>query len=455
MIFLLPLIVISGLLLSSLAESRRQEVATPSSWRRVSLAVLAAHLLINRIRVDVRQSDAIFDSGLSTQNRSQAVVTVLLVLWAFVLVTSGRVRAADVVGGQRLWVSLLFTVFLFSAAWSVTPDLTAYRSIELLGIWLLTLHVCRGIDCIRLLGRYIEVAILAIFIDAWLNQTSLNILRPAGLRENTGGLLAGCYIILIVCLPSSRVIASRMSKTVALIAAIYCLIVFNSLAAVLSLAIGFLTFAIARIDNRSIRRLVGIATLSVAGLLVVLPVSLVNSTGGLAADIFNRDVESVLSGTGRLQLWSIALEESRAHPLGLGLTADRSLRQRAAYSVLNWPAASAHNGYVSALIGLGGLGLVLVLAIAFGTFRHSMGFPRRERHALHAFLAVYWSNNMSISLFGAWSSAPTILPLIVLAGWCSVVKRGESPDAGAGRLSEVGDLQDDSGSAVPRQRRNH
>ena len=397
------------------APTTYESLSQPSSWRRITFLLLVGHLLINRIRLGTRAGTAIFESGLSSQNRLQVLSTALLGMWAFVLVTSSRVRSQNLIRGQRLWVSALFALFLFSTVWSVTPNLTAYRSVELLSIWILVVHLCKGSDPIRFVASYIQLSILAIFADGLLERASPHLFVPAGLRENTGGLLSACYFILVVCVPRSRVGSSFRGQIFQALLALYCLLIFNSLAAVLSTLVGLAVFAVGGIHRQSLRRLVGVGIAGALGVLLFLPIRIVSSTSEVAARIFNRDVDSVLSGTGRLQLWRIAINESIVHPLGLGLTADRSLRERSAYRVLDWPAASAHNGYVSALIGLGLLGLVLVLTIAFGTFEHVAAYPRAERRALSALLAVYWSNNVSISLFGAWFSPPTIIPLIVLA----------------------------------------
>src|SRR5262249_2337137 len=112
---------------------------------RVFAVAIAALVNIPSLFLVQRDSpDEFLNKGLSISNVLAIIGTLLMIAaCAYLLVVVRRLKY-DIFAGASFWVILLFVIYLVSAVWSIYPDGSAFRAIELLAFYIVAIFIFTG-----------------------------------------------------------------------------------------------------------------------------------------------------------------------------------------------------------------------------------------------------------------------------------------------------------------------
>jgi hypothetical protein len=344
-------------------------------------------------------------SGLSFQNKLQAGMTILLAARGAWLLMKRRVPLTSLVQGPGFWVALLILTFAVSVSWSIWPEFTVYRTVELAAMWVAGAHVFSGpgwfAACRAFLALVIVLTMLGSILLLALGAVPFTGNLVGVLSSNPGACIA-CALFLFSLHRSRQRGGRRDLAGIAL--SIVAVVLFGSLAATAALALALLLIVVLDAP-RYLRPL--LAT-GLVGMILLNFYYLFLGLGDAdwlletVARAFGKQPQHIFSMSGRLPLWNVVWEVTKDHPFGLGFAAaERTfvvLLTR--LSEVGWSAKNAHSGYVSAWLGAGWPGLLLVAWLLASLWRRVARVEARLRPLLAALLLLVAINNFTVAGIG-------------------------------------------------------
>lgn len=385
--------------------------ASCRSW--ISPGLLCAYATISTISFSRRHSlYELFTVGLSTQNKLEIVVVSLAGVWAAWLVVSNRITMGDVSAGGRLWITLIAALYLATTIWAVMPAYSLYRAAGFGIGWVLILDIYKTRRDLLWPTLLLTVALTASLVDQLVfSGDEHSPFRLGGIRANTSSVLAAALILLLLRPDSVR------KPLVRLVLLLYAVALYSAFLSLTVAIISILLLVVAIILKlQTIEAKVALGSLVVAAVLSLgFSFNSLDSTiADEALQRLGRDPQAAATLTGRLPLWTTVIEDLQSHPLGLGLDADRSFALRYGLD-LRFTAAHSHNGYLSAAVAAGILGLA-GLILATGAFLKRLLADRTAQRSLWILLSSLLAlANLTTTTFGGMLSIGSLLCLSIYA----------------------------------------
>ena len=397
--------------------------AAPSiADRRVSQILLLIYLLSRSLNLQIRTDlNALVAQGLTAQNRIQVVVVLCASAWAAYLLFRSRVAVKSLLGGPGFWISSSIVVFALTVVWSVWPDLTLYRAMEMAAIWIICVHVFAHRDWFSQ-AHFFFWSVLGMHLINGLVSLSMRGPSHDGIvgviRSNGGSALAAALVVWSLHCAKQK----GWSQTWWMLPiATGSLVVFGSLTSSFALLGGLAIYWFYTIP-KSTKPVLGFGFATVALVLVSLAYFNTGDLSGAATSgiqfvstIFDKSPEALRSATGRVQLWTAMWEASKDNPLGFGFAAAERVFS-ADRTLVGWAPGpgGAHNGYLSGLFGSGWLGASFVLLVFISMW---LRIRQTDNHLVPltmALLFIMAFNNLSLPMFGG-AIAPVTIIILVLA----------------------------------------
>jgi len=422
-IFALFVLSIVGLLLVIWSTYFSACWAAPSIVdRKASQIVLLIYLLSHTLNLQIRTDlNALVTQGLTAQNKIQVAIVLCASAWAIYLLFRGRVAVRTLFAGPGFWISSSIVVFALTVIWSVWPNLSLYRALELAAIWIICVHVFAHRDWFSQ-AHFFLWSILGMQLINGLVSLSRHGLSHDGIvgvmRSNGGSALAATLMVWSFHCAKEN----GWSQTWWMLPiATGSLIIFGSLTSSFALLGGLAIYWFYTMPKSTKPVLVfGFATVA----LVLLSLAYFNTgdlsvaaTSGIqsVSTLFDKSPEALRSATGRVQLWTAMWEASKENPLGYGFAAAERVFS-ADRSLVGWAPGpgGAHNGYLSGLFGSGWLGASFVLLVFISMW---LRIRQTDNHLIPltmALLFIMAFNNLSLPMFGG-AIAPVTIIILVLA----------------------------------------
>ncbi len=373
------------------------------SMRRVSWAFIAVYFTWKAFFYVPRESVLdLVTSGLSASNRIEAAFTVLAASWAGWLVLSRRVPFARLLYGAGFWATLLIALYMLSTLWSVWPELTAYKALELCAFWVIVAHAFA-------VGPWRDnqewLALWAVIGDLLPHIIGGDIDLSGGpvgaFYDNGGATMAGAlFLVGLHRLLSRQDLRARVLVVFALVA----MLLFHSFATYLSVVAALpalLVLVLVPQATRAAMTLMIFGTLTAGGLMSWLAVNAEPDLLFQVGNMAGKDAAQMGSMTGRLPLWEVLWEISRNHALGTGfLAVERMIPEIVSVDMVGWIAAHSHNGFLSAWLAGGYLGLGVILSFTVALCLQAVRMGASGRALAVPFLLFVLINNMSYPAFG-------------------------------------------------------
>lgn len=386
-----------GMSLADYTASRPAPSAKHVSWAIV-IYLLFWKALFYESRPDVL---ALMEEGMSTSNIHQAIFVAAAAAWSAFLVATGRVRIGALIAGPSFWVTSLILVFLASTVWSVWPEYTLFRVLEIASFWFISLHLFAVEDWVRQLGWFLLLATLAEWLYGLLEyqRFSEGVILGA-IYTNSGSLSAGAFFIVAV---QQSITTENMSKWGWSAFACLSIVIFGSLttaaASVIALAMLLVLWMMRRADPVAVALAAVLMTLGMAAFGGFI---LTADTAGIS-ELFGKDTEQIGTMTGRLPLWSAIWEISKNDPFGSGFGADRFVAAliggRSWTDIRAW-AGHSHNGFISAWLGAGFPGFLLSICMVLSILSATARMVITDRVLVVPLMILMITNNMSFPAFG-------------------------------------------------------
>lgn len=383
---------------------------------RVSWALFCSYFAA-QIMIGQRDSGALISDGLSSQNFIQIGVVGLVAVWATWLLASQRVRPRALLEGGSFWVCCQVVLFLLSVLWSVWPPLTLYRAVELGACWVLVTHLFSdGEVWDRVAFRMLAVAAMPSLIIPRLLDLSHGFTLGLGGKSSVGSFVAAALVVITVgqalyankrptfwqwgFVVVSAAFSSSLGSAVAMLPALFITASWRLPKVVRSWALCSIILVV----------------VSVVVLVTALSSNALYRLADETARAVGRDARTVYNLTGRLPLWTAILNYTADEPFGLGYVAgERTFAtQFANRSEVGWRAINAHNGYISAWVAAGWLGIALAgLLLGSGVFQ-ATGAQAALRPGASGLAVLAMVNNLVIPVT-SYAFGPGWLLLIALA----------------------------------------
>lgn len=382
---------------------RLARVWTPvgPSGRAVSLLLALLPSLVTALLFQDRAASELYTAGFSSQNIAQLLTTALVVGWAFWLLYSRRVPLSVLVSGPMFWVAALAGVYLTSTLWSIWKPYTLYRTVELAAFFVIAAHLFSHRQWYVWLHRFLLWSVVVTLASALLTNGLDGLMAGrvfAGLRSNTGGLVAAAFVLQII---HSRMFTDRRPPLWKFALGFAAFVLFGSLASVaagLASLMILLTFKTGR-RYRWLMGAAGTIGVLIAGYSVIFhPVAFTETYVEPIATASGKTPEMILTLTGRLPLWTAIYEQTRDKPVGQGFAAAERLFVvvLSDRSEIGWEARSAHSGYVSAWMGAGWLGFLSVIAIFLSVWQRSRHVAPSVMPLLLSLIILLAINNFTV-----------------------------------------------------------
>jgi exopolysaccharide production protein ExoQ len=369
--------------------------------------------------------------------------SLVLVIWALVYVVAGAALLDGVVR-QRLTVRVPVAVSAFlllasvSVLWSAAPDVTARRSLALVGTVTIGLLLAQRLapidilDAVRWAVALVAVFSLLLFVigDPRAIDPVHDSLRGVLATKNTLGRVMGLGILAT----ATTVFLDRSRGRRAVLFGIPMLIALamtdSAGGTVIAVLVLVLVAVAALWRATSGRVFLGSAVaLALGAVAFALPATTAEDAVGL----LGRD----LTITGRTEIWSMALDAVMQRPvLGYGYGAfwheDGPIEAARIWALLYWPVPNAHNGVLDMALGLGSVGAVIALVLVIGLLVRGVADVRAGRRQSAVFrisigLLVVASNLVESSLL----QENAYLTLLLIAGLSLREPAGADPAASA------------------------
>ncbi|WP_448187858.1 O-antigen ligase family protein [Azospirillum sp. sgz301742] len=379
-----------------------------TSGRVVSWAVVIVYFTWKTFFYEPREDVLeLVNSGMSDSNRIEVAITAVSGLWAAWLVFSQRMPFMRLVQGAGFWIVALVALYSLSTLWSVWRDLTLYKSLELGIYWVITAHLfATGAwrDTLERLALWAVIGgLLPPIVQGTGPETGV-VARGAvvgAFYSNGSALMAGALLLIAL----HRLLTRRDLTAKALtVFALVSLLLFHSFTTYLSVVLALPALFVLVLMPRAtpmatavmICGIVG-AGVSIAYLAAHAEPHLVAAIGGAAG----KDADQIGSMTGRLPLWEALWEVSKDKPFGTGFLAmERMIPEIISQRAVGWSAAHSHNGFLSAWLAAGFLGIGVLVFFTVALFFQIVGQDADARALAIPFVLFVLVNNMSFPAFG-------------------------------------------------------
>jgi hypothetical protein len=377
-------------------------------------AALIVLIITRSIPFEVRSYDELARVGLSLKNYIEIAGTVVVGLWTARYLWGNRISVQRLYYGHWRWFLSLCAVYLLSATWSLMPTMTIYRVADLLVASILVLTIFRSsatpsrgflfLAYVCMLQCLVSQAALAYMSGDWPSYV------VGFLRSNPGGGIATATLVFAIFAEPGQI----RWRSFHIVSAVTASILFGSLAS-------FLAFLVAVIYGLVAGRfrLLGFAmialALSIVALGAIADVS-VSTPERYLSTLYGKSMDQVQTATGRVGLWHEAFRFLADRPMGAGYVAGERLMTSMGNvdNSESWGAINSHDGYLSAWMAAGPLGLGLLIAFLFSLYR-TLGFCRGGTAVWRAVLVSIMMNNLSVPSVGGQVDVFTIVALAVAA----------------------------------------
>jgi O-antigen ligase len=343
------------------------------------------------------------NSGMSDSNRIEVALTAAAGLWAAWLVISRRVPFLRLLQGASFWITLLVLLYALTSLWSVWPELTLYKSVELGVYWIIAAHLFATGEWRDNLERLAFCTVVAAWLLHIAGDEGVDLSRGlvGAFYDNESALMAGClFLVGLHRLLTRRDLTARAVTAFAVLS----LLLFHSFTTYLAVALALPALLVLVLMPRATRMatVLLIAGIAAAGLSVAWLASNALPHLTLAiAEAVGKDTVQVGTMTGRLPLWEALWEVSRNHPFGTGfLAVERTISDIVGHDAVGWTAGHSHNGFLSAWLAGGYPGIALLTFLTVALCLQLVGLGARGRALAIPFILFLLINNTSYPAFG-------------------------------------------------------
>lgn len=411
----LLLVLVSAVILYPvwLATAARRTPRASTRGSRVSLLMLLAIVASQATVLDPRSNADLLTEGLSPRNMIQIALAGVMAAWATILCLNRIVPFGSLFAGGYFWCSILIIVNGASAAWSVWPQLTLFRATELAAGYVVAVHLFSSPEWLSnlrvVLTSSLCIYIVQPFIVAVIGGGGAGSIHAVDFHSNSGAFCGALLLLLLLSELRMRQ-ASRWWTWLLLTFSLGSVVLMGSLGSWVAALIG--VFCLLSGSTRFWGLISSTAVIVVMSLGAqawnigdnVIAQALIKDM----SDVSGRDTQVVENFTGRLPLWNDILTATADEPFGTGFVAgERTFSANREQEQGNWGAMSAHNGYLSAWVGTGWLGVVLVSFIYFAAFRRARDLRSSERGLLLTCIVVVDAiNNLTFPGIGSALGIP-------------------------------------------------
>ncbi len=338
---------------------------------------------------------------------------------------------------KAAWLPLaLATLAVASILWSVNQELTARRSLALLGTVLIAAYLVgvlgykRSVSLLTILLAVVALLSLVVVVatpDFGVHQVGAHVGRWKGvyLHKNLLGremaLAGGLFTLAAIHArrPSARLFWAAMT-----VLAVVLIVQAQSATGLLAVAGAIGTAAVVRF----VRGRPDLAVAFVA--LVLVCVTVAGTVMTIAPDSLFAAVGRDASVTGRTTLWSLVLDKVAEQPvLGHGYRAFWGSPGGEAISrTLAWRVTHAHNSWLDVGLDLGAVGSLLVAALLLLPLKRWLG-ARRSATRYHETGVVVVVSTLLVSISDSVLLGPNNLFLLLLFVQCMAAVKAYAPVA--------------------------
>jgi hypothetical protein len=398
-----------------------------SSGVSISWLLLTSHLLISNVTLQIRQDPrALLTEGLSVQNKIQVGSAAACFVWSAYLLLTGSVRMRALASRGLYWAWIYCAVFFSTLLYSTWPTLTAFRLAELLALTVIGVHIFLQRTWTRQMQTLSAVLCLTAALTAYFGaQGVLTGTAPFGaLRSNNAGCWTGISLLIEgVLVKVGTPLRRRLPVILGSAAVFFASGSLSSLVA-LSVAAPLLFVRISR------QRVIRYGTR--AGLVLLLVAFF---SGGIAVttgsysiqedflrrweavwQVLGKDAQQIATGHGRTPLWAATIDATANEPFGSGYCGGERvvLTEGISRGTVGWSAAHSHNGYLSAWLSAGWLGVLSSVVMLLAPYMLTGVVAMRATQSLLIAGATYIVvHNLTLPLVGA-SVTPVWVFLLAL-----------------------------------------
>jgi hypothetical protein len=364
--------------------------------------IAACMVLLNNlpeIFVVVRESPLDFVRGeLSSSNfLSIGCAGVAAALSLYMLLIRQTI-GANLFSGPSFWVLSLFFLYLVSSAWSFFPLGTMYRSVELFFQYVAAIYIFTGRNPLRSLYWILAADLLLTAIGlAPVAVKSLTTGEVFGfIRSNQNALYAAVFLLLTYHMQPRSIGAY--------VYGLFMLIGFGSAATLGAFLVGIAIYAIYGRERGLVYtlRLPIIGIMVAASILFVFYPEFYSDISGFLAILLQKEVRSFFNASGRFEIWQAFLASVADYPLGIGFWAEKSsfLYEAFMRMEVEWLPGNTHNGFLSAFVGAGIPGLLLLFTIYLSIVGYLRHQSIETRRICYPILVILFINSMTFAGIG-------------------------------------------------------
>jgi O-antigen ligase len=393
--------------------------------RPIAVCMVLLNNLAN-LFVVVRQSPVDLSQGdLSSSNFLTVVASAAAALLSLYMLLVRKSIGPNLISGPSFWLLSLFLLYFASSFWSMFPEGTMYRSVELFAQYVAAIYIFTGRNPLRSLYWILAADLLLAAISlAPLALESLAKGEVFGfIRSNQHSLYAALFLLLTYHLHRNSIPAYLYG--------LFMLVGFGSAS---TLAAFLVAIAIYAMYGRgrgllfALRVPIMAAMVAASTMFIFFP-EFYSGIIDFLAPVLQKDVRSFYNASGRIEIWQGFLASLADYPLGIGFWAERSSFLYDAFMRLEveWLPGNTHNGFLSAFVGAGIPALVLLIAIyaSLVTYLHRQDLDTRRIG--YPIVAMLFINSMTYAgIGGTFSMWYYVLAAVVVLSNLPV----------AGRVSE-------------------
>jgi exopolysaccharide production protein ExoQ len=360
--------------------------------------------------IDRNDGTALLDQGLSQSNKLMVAIAALAGCYALWQIARDKRVLRLLLAMPYLPFTLMILFDGLSAAWSVVPSYTAYRTVELAILFLVTVLVFDRSSIERRLPLLMSAFIviwLVLAAPVYAGNMAHGIVFSSAKNNLTPAL---CVVLLAYAVFLETDGRMRLTQ---LALSLVGLVIAGSAASTAAI-VGFVPAVMVASRQPPVRAAgIVLAVLCVGGFLL-LTVNLGDFPGLLhvVSTVLQKPAAELASATGRTTFWPALIEGTRDRYFGSGFAAAERFPQlllpSAAFRNLlgdtELNLASAHNMFLSAWVGTGLVGIMLALTVLVSVANWVHMLPAAGRRFGLSIVFVLVLNGMTTpGIFSAWS----------------------------------------------------
>ena len=390
--------------------------------RTTSYALLAAFVLQPLILTDPsRDPHALLQQGLSPQNVAQAAIGLAGFGWAVWLLVTRAIRASTLAAGANFWIGLTIALYAVSTIWSLWPSMTVFRTMQLAGFWVLTVHLfSRRPPLARLTWCLLAGAIFMVLCGPAFGSIEYDPSRIFGrIRANQGGVVAGLLTVIVVY---RLFIVAETRSWIFLLPSLTAFVLFGSLGSTIALLFAMVTLLIFRLGRHSGSATQLLMLAYILPCIAVFSYELVHGDAGVeawVASVSGKPSEIVAGADGRFPLWEEIWKTTRNNVVGSGFGAgERALiTEITSSAALGFTGTNAENGYLAAWLSAGWLAVWMVAFLFVGVIFDAARRSYWDRAYMLPTLVFLGVNNLSFHGVGSdFNTAWLVMMVLACAG---------------------------------------